>query len=162
MCALRHAGMRPSPGVMPAHRESRSTTHVLRRWQLPPPIALTATVDAESSGAAPNATANHTVFMAAPPFFSSQAIQESVDDRLRRRQPIRLSRVRDSWDSLGMASDREKGSGRRSCPTFTISVQGAPDRDLKIIVAHEPVEDDRAEPAERENADNDRARRSYC
>src|SRR5580704_4255675 len=79
MCAFRHAGRRPSPTVTPAHRESRSTAHVLRRWQLPPPIALTATVDAESSSAAPNAIGNHTFFMVASPFFSSQARQESVD-----------------------------------------------------------------------------------
>jgi hypothetical protein len=34
----------------------RADLNVLRRWQLPPPIALTTTVDPESSDAAPNAT----------------------------------------------------------------------------------------------------------
>jgi hypothetical protein len=49
--------------------------------------------------------------------------------------------------------DREKGS---LGPTQTSrDLIREPDRDLNIVVAHELVEDDRAEPTQRENAYDD-------
>ena len=59
-CDIMHAGMRPSPGVRPVHRNWRSTAR--SRGRQPPPIASTATVDSDRSSGAPTATAYAAAF----------------------------------------------------------------------------------------------------